>query len=293
MVRVTSEMMVTSSLRRLSARLERYELRQSQLASGRRVQRPSDDPSAASRGLALRSALRARQQEVRNADDAVATLDRTDMELQNVLVQVHRARELGLRAASSIGEQEREAIAAELGEIRAAVLGIANAEQGGRPLFSGFSDDAPVQLVAGAWTYTGDDGELVRRVTEQDRVVVNRSAEQVFRFDVAGEDLFSTLDELAAAGDPAAVSDALEKLDVNRNRIAENLAVVGATTNRVEDARSRTEGALQVLRGELSAVQDIDLEEAIMNLQVEEVAYEATLAALGRALPESLVSFLR
>ena len=293
MVRVTSEMMVTSSLRRLSSRLERYELRQSQLASGRRVQRPSDDPSAASRGLALRSAMRARQQELRNADDAVATLDRTDVELQNVLVQVHRARELALRAASSIGDQERTAIAAELREIQSAVVGIANAEQGGRPLFSGFSDNPPVRWDGADWQYDGDAGQLVRRVTEQDRVVVNRTAAQVFGLDGSGDDLFTTLGALADATDPAGVTAALEKLDANRNRIAENLAVVGATTNRVEDARSRTEGAVQVLRGELSAAEDIDLEEAIMNLRVEEVAYEATLAALGRALPGSLVSFLR
>ena len=43
----------------------------------------------------------------------------------------------------------------------------------------------------------------------------------------------------------------------------------------------------------LVEARDINLEEAIMNLQVEEVAYEATLAAIDRVLPGSLVSFLR
>ena len=37
----------------------------------------------------------------------------------------------------------------------------------------------------------------------------------------------------------------------------------------------------------------MDVAEAIMDLQVEEVAYQATLQALGRSLPDTLVSFLR
>ncbi len=38
---------------------------------------------------------------------------------------------------------------------------------------------------------------------------------------------------------------------------------------------------------------DVDIAEAIMNLQIEEVAYQATLQAMARALPPSLASFLR
>lgn len=295
-LRVTSDMMVTSSLRRLSARLESYETTQRQLASGRRVQRPSDDPASASRALSLRSGIRARTQEKRNADDAMTTLDRSDVELQNVVKQIQRAKVLALRAASEAGSPERDAIAAELTQIRESIVNIANVETRGRPLFSGFSEDSPVQLIAGTWTYTGDAGAIERRVTDQDRVTVNRTAEQVFGFDTPGEDLFTVLDELITAtdaDDQNAVNATLGRIDASLNRLTENLAIVGATANRVEGARTRTEGTLIVLQGELSEVQDVEFEEAIMRLQVEEVAYQATLQALGRALPDSLLSFMR
>lgn len=295
-MRITNEMMVTSSLRRLSARLERYEDRQKQLATGRRVNAASDDPPSASRALALRSSIRARTQEVRNADDAVTNLDRTDSELQNVLTQLQRVRTLALRAANAGGSEERDAIASELGQIRDSIVGIANTETQGRPLFSGFSDDAPVQQVAGTWTYTGDAGELKRRVTDQDRVTVNRTAQQVFGFGTANGDLFTVLDDMIAAvdaDDQALVSTTIDRLDTSSSLVAENLAIVGSVTNRVETARTRTEGAILILQGELAEVQDVDLEEAIMGLRIEEVAYEATLQALGRALPPTLVSFMR
>lgn len=47
------------------------------------------------------------------------------------------------------------------------------------------------------------------------------------------------------------------------------------------------------LRMELSEVQDLDLAKGVMELQVQQVAYEATLQALAKALPPSLAAFLR
>jgi flagellar hook-associated protein 3 FlgL len=47
------------------------------------------------------------------------------------------------------------------------------------------------------------------------------------------------------------------------------------------------------LKGELSKVEDIDMAAAIMELQTQEVAYQATLGALSRVLQPSLVDFLR
>jgi hypothetical protein len=53
----------------------------------------------------------------------------------------------------------------------------------------------------------------------------------------------------------------------------DGLATLGAAGARIESAPSRTE--------------------AIMDLQLEEMAYRATLQALDRSLPDTLVSFLR
>lgn len=296
-MRVTTRLMVTNSLRRLSSRLESYEQKQEQLATGRRVNRTSDDPSSASRSIALRAAIRARTQESRNADDARTFLDRTDAELQGVMTSLHRVKDLTLRANNSVSAGERDAIAREIEQLRDGLVGIANARNGDRPLFAGTSDGLAVQKVAGAWQYTGDTGEVQRRVSEQDRVVVNRNASDVFGFGGApGSDLFSRLDALVVGldtGDATAIRDGIGDVDTAFSRVTEQLSIVGATTNRVEGAKERTEKGILTLRSELAEVQDVDLEEAIMELKVEEVAYQATLSALGQALPQSLVSFLR
>ena len=294
-MRVTTNLMVTNTLRRLSDRLESYESKQEQLATGRRVVRPSDDPSAAAKALGLRSSIRAREQEVRNADDALTLLDTADGELQSAMTTMQRVRDLAVRAGNDLGPTEREAIARELTALRDQLVSLANAQSGERSLFSGTVDGPAVQQVGGVWTYTGDDGAVQRRVSPQDRVQVNVTAEDAFGF-AAGADIFTTIDQLVTdlgADDRAGIQASLGRIDTAFSATTEQLARIGAVTNRVEGARNRVEGTVLTLRGELAEVQDVDLEEAIMDLRVEEVAYEATLSALGRSLPQSLVSFLR
>ena len=298
-MRITSEMMVANSVKRLSARLEQYERSQSALASGKRLRAPSDDPAGANRALGLRAQQRAREQESRNATDAKAWLDSADSQLQGALERLHRVRELALRASSTVSVEERSAIAAEMVQVRDELVGLANARVGNRPLFAGNAAGEAVRLDDGAWTFAGDDGAVTRRVGERDVVRVNVSASAVFGFSdrsSGSPDVFTMVDRLTdrvLAGDTGAVSSGLADLDVARTRLNRGLAEVGAAANRVESALRRSAEDLLSVRSQLAEVEDVDVPAAIMELQTQETAYQATLQALSKALPPSLVSFLR
>ena len=289
-MRVTSEMMVSSTLRRLDTRLERYERAQSRLATGRAFLQPSDDPGAARQAMALRAEVQSHGQELRNIGDATSWLDHTDSVLQSALTRLHRARDLGVRGASTQGQPALDAIATEMSQIRDELAGIANTTHEGRSLFAG-TNAAPVVAADGTWS--GNVGGVVRRrISDTESVQVNVTGDQVFG--PTGE-LFRTLDEVIAAlrsGDTAAVGAGLSSIDDAEKRLGAALASIGATSNRVEAARSRVDDRQLILRGQLAQVEDVDIADAIMDLQVEEVAYQATLGALARALPPSLVSFL-
>lgn len=298
-MRITSETMVASSLRRLSSRLGRYERAQSQLASGKRILKPSDDPAAANRGLGLRAAQRLHEQVERNAADAKSWLDTTDSQLQSASDRLQRARDLAVRAASSLDARERGAIAEEIVGIRDELVGIANTTSRGRPLFSGYGADAPVRREAdGSWSYAGDAGEVQRRVGEQDVVTVNVTAKQVFGFGGAGTDVFSMLDGYVStlrdpAPTPAALTAGLSGIDGALHRLGDAQVRVGAASNRVDSGLRRSADALLTIRGELAQVEDVDVAAAVMELQTQDIAYQATLGALGKALPPTLLSFLR
>jgi len=294
-VRVTSEMMISQSLQRLSTRLLRYERAQSDVATGKRIRTPSDDPAGASRALTLRASQRAREQESRNADDALGWLGISASQLQSAVDRLQRARDLSVRAASTLSASERSAIAQELESIQTELVGLANSSYRGRPLFAGFAGGPAVSGGPGAWSYSGDTGEITRRVGEREGVRINVTAAEVFGLTPTDGGVFARLDEAAAgirAGDTTAGTDAIAAMDEAIRLVSDSQARLGANTNWVESAQLRGQEVLQAIRVELSEVEDVDLAEAMMDLQTQQVAYEATLRALARALPPSLVTFL-
>ncbi len=80
-MRVTTRSMIDGLIANLQASQEAQDRLQNQITSGKRVNRPSDDPTAAWRGMRLRDASAANSQYLRNMDDARAWLNTTDSAL--------------------------------------------------------------------------------------------------------------------------------------------------------------------------------------------------------------------
>lgn len=306
-MRITQGMLVDNQVARLNTRLERFERAQSQLGTGKSILTPSDDPAAANRGLVLRASMRAREQEARNGADALSWLNLADSKLQGAVDRLHRARDLVVAGSSNQDGVSQRAMATEIATIREELVGIANSRHAGRPLFTGFSDGAavarstgvaPDTAPAGAWVYRGDDGTINRRVSEHDVVQVNLTAADVFGVDAAGggQDLFTLLDDIETAllnGEQDVLTAKLADLDAARERIGDQQGRIGAATNRVDAVMSRNRDEQLTIRSELAVTEDVDVSSAVMELQTQEVAYQATLAALSRVLQPSLVDFLR
>lgn len=313
-MRITSEVLVTRTLDRLQTRLQAYERSQSQLATGRKILAPSDDPGGARRAMSLRASMSSRHQELRNIDDATGWLNNADTQLQSAMERTRRARDLTVEGATIKDPGARQALATELRAIADELVGIANTQHNGRPLFGGFSAGAAVTEVDGELVFDPPPGQadrVLRRVSDTEQVRVNvTAAEWLGAIDgpaadpadpvdpdapVVDANLVALLRRLAddiAAGDQAAASTGLAAIDQASDRIGATLAEIGSAANRVESARQRAETASLTLRTELSNVEDIDVAQGVMEMQIQEIGYQATLQALSRALPPSLASFL-
>ena len=284
-----------AALTRINSRLSDYAQTQEQLATGKRLRRPSDDPIGMNRALELRASLRARQQEGRNATDGKMWMDLADSKLQNVVGQLQRARELSVRGATFVSSNEREAIAQEIGHLRDDIVALANSRHQGRGLFSGFSAGDAVEKVAGTWTFTGDNGEINRRVGENEVITINVTADIAFGFS-AGKDVLTVLDELEAAlyaDDTAGIDAAIADLDGSLETVLGGLGILGARANQIETAIARNADEVITITEQLSSLEDIDIAEAVMELELQKTAYEAALAAFAQSSQTSLVDFLR
>ena len=280
-MRITHGIMVGQAIGRMNERLRQFDVAQNNLATGKRIHLPSDDVPAMDAVLMYRSNLASNAQAQRNAHDGVALIEAADARLGSLVDQLQRARLAG--------------IAAELGEIVESFELLANSRHQGRPLFAGHSGADPVVQVAGTWTYNGDGGEVRRRVGETDQIVVNVTGNEVFGFD-AGEDVFTVLETVTAdiaSGAPANIDTSLEAIDRALGRLLEGRATLGAAANRLEKALFRGQADEINLKNQLSVTEDVDMAEAVMELQMQEIAYQAAQGALARSLQSSLASFLR
>ena len=284
-----------AALARITGSLSDFAAAQNQAASGKRLHRPSDDPSAMAQALELRASLGTSEQAARNADDGELWVNLADTKLQSAIDQLQRAKELAIRGATFTNADERAAIAAEVVQLRETLVSLANTHHQGRGLFSGFDAGDAVAKVAGTWTYQGDAGQVNRRIGDTEVVAVNVTAYEAFGFS-GGKDVFTVLDDLETAlisNDQSGIDAGINEVQASMDTVLNNLTTLGAVGARIEGAQLRIGEDISNIRAQLSALEDVDLAEAVMEMQLQESAYTAALSAFARTGQTSLVDFLR
>ncbi len=296
--RVTHQTIQRTALTNLQRNLTTMSDLQGKLSSGKNLQRPSDDPSAVGRAMAMRADKAAAVQARRNADDGVAWLAQIDTALQSSISVLRRARDLTVQGASTgaMGQTPRNAIATELDGIRDTLLDLANTNVNGRLVFAGTSSNAvafegPTSATPYAWNGTAD-ASVSRRLGPDATVRVD--ADGAGAFGTAAASVFQLIDDIAAdlrAGNE--VSNRLGEIDDRMDAMLSTLADVGIRYKQVTDAQKTLELTVQNFTSSISGIEDIDLAETVMELQMQEVAYQGALGAAARVLQPTLMDFLR
>ncbi len=294
-MRISTQSIVDRTMNHLQSRLASFEQAENRLATGKNFTRSSEDVAGMNTSLALRSERRALEQANRNGDDGTTRINLADSKLQQMLTSLRRARDLTIRASSTLQATERNAISEELASLRDELVELANSDYLGQGLFSGHAGAAAVSFSFGAWVYNGDTGAVNRRISETDDVQVNLTGNEIFGFD-DGEVVFDVLDQIIAdvnAGDPVVVATGLDAIDRATDRIGNGLARLGAVGLRIETTLARNLQIDETLQTQISSIEDVDLAEAVMEITTQEVALQATLGAVGRAIQPTLMNYLR
>lgn len=293
--RVTQTMMSQRSLQGMQLSLSNLARTQEQLSSGRILNRPSDSPTDTTAAMRLRSSLADARQHVRSAEDGKGWLNQADTTLQSMLNETRRARELVLQGANGgvMSASAREALAIEVDQLRESLISQANTTYLERPVFGGVTGGDVAYDPDGNYVGT-TAGQVTRTVADGVTIRVDLDAAAVFG--PHGANLF---DDLAAAadalrtGDPAGISASLDKLHLGMERLTNGLAEVGGRTQRLEAALQRAKDGELSLTSSLTEIENVDLPKAMVELQLQEVAYQAALGATARVLQPSLLDFLR
>jgi len=287
--RITQSTVTTSALRGLQANLGRVQTLQEQLSSGRRIARASDDPAGTAASMILRTAQTADEQYQRNSDQAKGRLTVTDSALTGLSDRVRAVRELMVASNNgALNPDGRAALAAQVDAIRSEVIDLYNTTYLERPVFGG--SVAGTQAVdPSSGTYVGNDVPIEARI----------SADAVIRIDVKGTDAAADVLPAALSAVSASITAGgatapdFTAIDSAFSTVQRALGDVGARAQRVETTNSLVESHRLDLVSRISENEDVDLPETIMNLQAQQVGYQAALGAAAKVLQTSLLEFLR
>jgi flagellar hook-associated protein 3 FlgL len=292
-MRITQRSMYAGVESNLQASLSRLQQLQQQMSSGKAVSRPSDSPTSAVSALRFRAEIRRGEQLQRNADDADSRLSMADRTITDQIDIVNRARNLALQGINaSSGPQAREALAAEVEQLRQAAISNANATYLGRPIFAGSATGATAYDANGV--YPGNGDAVMRAVAPNVTVQVNLPGTDVFG--PAGNNMFTALDDIVAhlrSGDTAALGADVDSIDTVFQRLTNSVSAVGARNQQVQAMKARMDNQVLDATNGLAEVESIDLPATIVKLQMQEVAYQSALQATARMIQPSLVDFLR
>jgi flagellar hook-associated protein 3 FlgL len=296
--RVTQRAVTQTSLQGLYGNLRAVNKLQQQLSSGKAISMPSDDPTGTNKALLVRQALAGNAQQTRNITDGKNQLATTDSTLQTMISQVQKVRDLTVQALNS-GAQDATSlqdIATQVTGLRQTLLGAANTVSQGRPVFGGITSGSLAYDTNGQYVGVGDGTNpataVNRRVSDVEAIRVDISGPEAFG-PAGGKDLFAVTANIAAdVGNTSKLRGDLSDLDTVLQTMTTALADVGTRAARMDTAAQVNSTQQLNLTSLQSQTEDIDVAKTIMNLQMQQNAYQAALSATAKSIQPSLVQFL-
>ncbi|EON92347.1 flagellar hook-associated protein FlgL [Marinobacter lipolyticus SM19] len=184
MIRISSQQVFSGGINRLQDLNVGLNKTSEQISTGKRVNRPSDDPVAAARILKLDQELARVDTYQRNAQLADNRLKQEENALASSIDVIQRVRELTVQAGNgSLSQNDRNSIASELKERLDQLATIANTKDAsGEYIFSGFqgNQQAFTKNVSGDWVYRGDEGQRVLEIDDGVTVPISDHGKGIF-----------------------------------------------------------------------------------------------------------------
>lgn len=292
-------------LRNLSSSYDRLGKYQDQLSTGSKINRPSDDPVIAMKGLAYRTNLMEVEQYKRNFSEAYNWAETTDSALDKATLALQRIRELTVKASNdTYEEKQRESMYQEIAQLKDHLIQIANTQFGEKYLFNGTATlDKPVDLNADPKEVSTNDKQVQLELSKGVYIQVNVDPTKIFTYTPANgtnpaSGLFGDLEELEKAlKDPTTsgedINKFLEKIDVHLDNVTNARADMGARLNRIELMEDRVLEQEVTANRILSDNEDADIERVITDLTIQESVHRAALSVGARIIQPSLMDFLR
>ncbi|ADT67843.1 MAG: flagellar hook-associated protein 3 FlgL [Pseudoalteromonas tetraodonis] len=298
-MRVSSHQFHLNSIKNIQSNTENFNEKSIQLATNKRILKPSDDPLGTVMIMNLGSEIKSLEQYKTNMDAVNFSLGQQEVQLTGIVNQIYSLQSLITTAADgSMGEAEIKALGQEMSVAFPAIVDLLNAtDSDGQYYFSGSkTDEKPFQIDAtGNYVYAGDD--IVREVAVSDdssvkNNIVGNDLDPGAGFLNAMQDYLVDVNNPPAGGVGNQSRVMIDKLADFLGTISSQVTTIGSTMASLD---SITTSNLDIttftvnLQDDLSAV---DYPEAFISMNESMAAYESSMQVYSTVSKLSLFSYI-
>lgn len=310
---------------------ERMEGLQTQSATLRKLNTPSDDPVGASKVLEIRTDKMNNDQFQMNAKMAETFLNNSDHALAELADILVRAKEIAIGQASgaSSNDDTRLGVAEEVTQLFTQAVAVANRRIGERYLFAGYQINKPP--IDSEGRYVGDDGQMMTEIGKGVFLSMNVTGVEAFNTNpknssdskklydgsnvvnrtpaggdaqaspgaVDNRENVNVFDEIQnlrislLSGDIDGIRDTLDRLDEMHGKLVATRAKVGSRMQGLQSMSTSLERHNLTNAQLSSTLEDADMAQVVSDLAKEETVFRSALASSQKLIQPTLLDFLK
>lgn len=328
-MRITNRYMANGLLYSIQNNLSNLARSQEQLATSRRILRPSDDPNIMGQFLSIKATLSYNEQYNRNIDDGLSFLNMNDAAMGTMGDLLTKVKELTIQAANdTYNSEDRKAVAAQFDKMIDQVVDLANSTVSGKYIYAGtLNDIPPFKRDGDTIIYLGNEDKITRevlagtdyRIDAPGVRAANGSNTQNGVFGTFAVDngkqvvyppgnpmssseegifgiLFKLRDLLRDDSVPNFKFDLQEgigNLQLQTDLLIQHRVAIGARTNHFETLKLQLLDQELKLTENLNNIEGVDMARLSIEVNQQLLAYQASLASGANLMKTSLLDYIR
>lgn len=273
----------------------RYDSLLTQLSSGQKISKGSEDPILAQKSIYLTNLKTQNAQYTKNANDVKSIIDYSESVLGQAGDILTRAKELAIQASTdTITNDSRAAIVKEYDQLIIEITNLGNQQFNGKYIFAGTNTTTkPFELVGDPATrvdYSGNGEKISFNVSETTQLSSNITGDEAF-LDTINE--LITVRNLIDAGNVTDISNGLDLIEDGIDRVINARTELGAKSNIAQYNIDRIANLNLEVESSLSSLIGVNIAEKQVEITGVEVSYQASLSVVSKMHSMSIIDYLR
>ena len=266
-----------------------------QLSTGKRVNRPSDDPTAAAEDVLNLSQQAQVAQYSQSTSSLNGMFQAADSAIGSAITALNQAVSLGTEASTgTLSASDQQAVAASIQGVLNQVVQLANTSYEGSYIFGGTAvASAPFSSGANGVAYSGNDGVNQATIAEGLSIQTNVPGSQLFM--QPGSSVIGSMEQLVTAvqsGDTTATSNATTALSSALSYLSAQRVFYGNAMSQVNNEQADLNQETTNLQSEENTLVGADMAQAATEVTQAQTDTQAVMEAAARVLPMSLLNYL-